>query len=79
MFRIFIVFLLLLVSSVGRASTIDDRLLDAAKTGDVSAIRKLVREGANVNSVGKHGVSAPRRHMRDEGTGPSEPVCRDRF
>ncbi len=25
------------------------------------------------------GVSAPRRHMRDEGTGPSEPVCRDRF
>ncbi len=57
MFRILIIFLLLLVSSVASASTIDDRLLDAAKTGDVSAIKRLVKEGANVNSVDNHGVT----------------------
>src|SRR5579872_2569297 len=32
------------------AATIDDNLIDAAKTGDVAAIRMLVNKGANVNA-----------------------------
>jgi len=55
--KIFIIFVLLLVSSFASASTIDDQLQDAAKIGDVSTIKRLVKEGANVNSTNKHGES----------------------
>jgi ankyrin repeat protein len=57
MFRNFIIFALVFVSSVANAITIDDRLQDAAKIGNISEIKKLVKEGANVNATNKHGES----------------------
>ena len=57
---------LLLHTSIGRQETgggLDERLLEAAATGDADAVRTLLRQGAKIGAT--NAVSGPGRERRE--------------